>query len=431
MFYDLLTAVDWRTSGTSAPPFYSRNNISSNVVGLIDFPNAFFTDGAILNEQIANDQFPRNPSQPKVQEYMFQVERQLGANRSLTVSYQGSSGRDLTTVLDYNQTRTACGVMPAGSTLPGYPTFCAASAIRDPTFDWVKVRNTNGSSFFNSASVSFQQRFSNGLLYSASYTWAKSVDDGSDAQGGSDFGNGGSAPYRTIYSPAGPQDARGLSAFDIAQALKLYTVYNLPWGRGGQRAFSNRVLNTVLGGWAVSALGTAQSGPPFSVAGDISGAIEDRGGWPNLDSGPPNAAGTPITYNTRNPLAYYSTNSFVLPPLGQFGDVGRDSLIGPGLMDFDFSVQKEARIAPIGAEGLRLQLRLDMFNGFNRANFGLPSGTLFVQNGSCPGIVVNGVSTPNPACVNNVKYSANANAGTITTTTDPGRELQAAIRLIF
>jgi outer membrane receptor protein involved in Fe transport len=431
MFYDLITGAQWRVPATSAPPFFSRDNIRSSQVGLIDFPNAFYTDGPILTSAIAFDTFQNNAKQPKIQEYTLTIEKQIGATRAFTIMYAGASGRDLTTVTDWNDTRSPCGVMPDGGPLAGYPTFCADSTVQSPTFDWIKVRNTNGKSFYNSLSTTFQQRFHNGLLYRGSWTWAKSIDTTSLTQGGSDFSNEPQGPYRDPYAPGGvAKDSQGLSAFNVPNSVTMNALYQLPWGRDGKRGFSNGVVNALGSGWSISGLGQLQGGPPFSVAGDASGAQRNRTGWPSLDNAagqsqlPPNYSGTPVKYHHQATTGYYSVDSFVLPPIGQYGDVNRHSLNGPGVNHFDFAAQKETAIA----EGLRIQLRLDLFNAFNRPNFGLPNPNLFVQSGTCPPLKT---GAPNLACVGNVTFNPNAQAGSITTTTTTSRQFQGAVKLIF
>ena len=101
----------------------------------------------------------------------------------------------------------------------------------------------------------------------------------------------------------------------------------------------------------------------------------------------------------------------------------RDQIIGPGLVDFDFSLEKEGQIAPWGHEGLRLQFRFDLFNAFNRANYSEPNGTLYTSGGAC---------TPSSTnCIDGQNFPQNTLAGTITSTVTSSRQLQFALKLLF
>jgi hypothetical protein len=98
-----------------------------------------------------------------------------------------------------------------------------------------------------------------------------------------------------------------------------------------------------------------------------------------------------------------------LPPVGELGNVGRNTLTGPGFWDVDFSAMKNTKIK----ESVNLQFRAEMFNVFNHANWGLPNAQVFVQT---PGT---GGGTYNPI------------AGRITTLASPMRQIQFALKLIF
>jgi hypothetical protein len=131
--------------------------------------------------------------------------------------------------------------------------------------------------------------------------------------------------------------------------------------------------------------------------------------------------------NPQNPNDYFDLSAYALPAPGTLGNLGRDQIIGPGLVDFDISLEKEGRIASIGAEGLRLQFRFDAFNVLNRANFSEPNGTLYTQGGAC-----NPATAPASAnCIDGESFPRNTAAGTIISTVTPSRTLQFALKMIF
>jgi hypothetical protein len=119
---------------------------------------------------------------------------------------------------------------------------------------------------------------------------------------------------------------------------------------------------------------------------------------------------------------YNPTFSFALQYPGSIGDLGRKSLVGPGFMDFDMSLDKETRLT----EHLGMQIRFEVFNTFNRPDFGLPDQTLYLGPTAAPGGAVCtgdinclGVGVPNP------------DAGVIHSTVFASRQMQLGAKLRF
>jgi hypothetical protein len=302
-----------------------------------------------------------------------------------------------------------------------------SAPIRNTAFDWMKVTTTDANSFYNGLSASFQQRYSNGLTYEASYTFGRSTDDASDIVGAVDYTNGSIGPYRYAFLP--PNNGRGLSSFDVRHALVMNAVYQFPWGRSGS-AGGNRFAATLVNGWSINGIGKIQSGSPFNVMGSLDSAQRDKvASWPALSALPPDLVGSssPQEVHPQNPQDYFNVGAYTLPPPGTLGTLGRDQIIGPGLVDFDFSVQKDNRIASVGREGLTLEFRFDLFNAFNRPNFSEPNGTLYTVGGACSAAT----ASPSANCIDGQSFPQNTAAGTITSTVTPSRQLQFALKFIF
>jgi hypothetical protein len=442
IFYDQLLSYDWITASDQDAPIFLRGGISASALPpgtTIDFPNAWTTQQSLLGGALFTNGLQFNPKQPTIQEYTLNIERQMGPNRVLTVSYVGTQGRHLLRNNDWNVMRIPT-LGPNGPEVTGSVPESEASSlywgpnapIRNPAFDWMKVLTTDADSFYNGFTASFQQKYSNGLSYQASYTLGKSIDDASAILGAVDYSNTAIGPYRDAFLPG--SDARGLSNFDVRNSLVMNVVYSLPWGRPGQSGFQSKLVNVLAAGWNVSGLGKIQSGSPFNPSGSLASAQRDKpSGWPTLDiSGdplPPNLVGasSPQAVHPQDPQNYYNVDAYTLPPPGTLGDLGRDQITGPGLVDFDFSLEKEGQIAPIGNEGLRLQFRFDVFNAFNRPNFAEPVSTLYSQAGPCNPTT----ALPSANCIDGTSFPRNANAGTITSTVTTSRQLQLAVKLIF
>jgi hypothetical protein len=142
-------------------------------------------------------------------------------------------------------------------------------------------------------------------------------------------------------------------------------VYQLPLIRN-----KNRWVRAVLSDWQTGGNFTAQPGAPFTV--NIS---SDQA---NVGAGPaqrPNVSGNP-NQGPKTPDQWFTTSVFSLPLLYTFGNAPRNAVIGPGLEEFDFSLQKSIPLREAG----RLQFRAEAYNLLNRANFNIPNRTAFTPN---------------------------------------------------
>src|SRR5262249_48063659 len=160
---------------------------------------------------------------------------------------------------------------------------------------------------------------------------------------------------------------------DIRHNLVINYTYDLPLARGAPG-----VWGMLAGGWQLDGIAAVRSGNPFTlylrvnqsrsqVAGTGGGSV-DR---PNLT---PGYSHNPV--RPRDPIQYFDRAAFEFPQAGFLGNLGRNTLIGPGVVNFDVSLVKNTRWERLGREG-RVQFRAEVFNLFNRANFGLPENTIF------------------------------------------------------
>jgi outer membrane receptor protein involved in Fe transport len=213
--------------------------------------------------------------------------------------------------------------------------------------------NNNAEASYNALQVRATGREWKGLSYVASFTWSKSLDNSSSSSGDNNS---------VANDPFDLDNDWGPSSYDRRLGFVFSYGWRLPFGEG--RRFLNRggAANAILGGWTVGGIVAAQSGDHFSVS--IANCPSNTGGGcrtdiirdPNLPRG------------DRTPERWFDTGAFVPPPVGQFGNQGRNVVIGPGLFVWDLSVHKN-----ISLGGDRFaQLRLEIFNVTNHANFGRP-----------------------------------------------------------
>ncbi len=256
---------------------------------------------------------------------------------------------------------------------------------------------SEGDSSYNALQVDVNHRFSGGLSLRGVYTWSKTIDDG-DSVNATTSGNEpalGSNPFNLRAD-------RGLANFDVRNAGSINGLYELPFGHG--RRFlgnGNGFGNTMISGWSINSIVTLQSGFPFT---------------PQLSYNPSN------TGDTRNPVRPFVNPAFIgfgdssarqtsgsiprrfsrLPTTSGFdGNLGRDTLLGPGLATWDLAFLKDTRIR----EKLNLQFRAELFNILNHANFNTPNAVTFTPSGVSP------------------------TAGIITSTSTSSRQIQLALKL--
>jgi hypothetical protein len=284
---------------------------------------------------------------PNVQQWNFTVERQMTSSLVVRVGYVGTRGTHLNLNLDENVAVPGAGSVPARRP---YPTIAAISA-------W----EPRGPSSYNGLQASAEKRFSSGVSFLAAYTYSRSLDEGAG-------GNSSTGESRiNIQNPQNLSADYGLSNFNYGQRFTLSSVYQVPFGKG-RKYLGNAggLTNAIAGGWQISSIVTAQSGAPFSVSLSTPTANTGTFTRPNRICN----GNLPSSKQTIN--AFFDTSCFVAPALYTFGNAGRNILIGPGLGTWDLGADKDFALT----ERFGLQFRSEFFNVLNRANFGLPNGSI-------------------------------------------------------
>ncbi len=289
-----------------------------------------------------NPNFPN----PYMQQYSLSLQQQLPQSFALELSYQGNTGRKLSQFYQFNPAIYG----------PGASTSNTEQRRRyNPTQVGSMQRVQNGgNSSFNAFAAVLRKRFSRGFLVDMNYTWMRSLDDSSIPNGGS------------YQNPDNLHADYGLSDFHREHVFSASWVWNLPvWNSGGF------VGKHVLGGWELSGLVRLSTGNPFSVVSgrdnSLSAVGQDR----------PNVLGDPYlsTGRSRDQVLqqYFNTAAFAANATGTFGNLGRNTIIGPGFANVDAGLFKEF---PVWKEGYRLQFRSEFFNAFNRVNLNNPTNSL-------------------------------------------------------
>jgi hypothetical protein len=322
-------------------------------------------------------------------QYNLSLQRAMPGNWDVTLGYAGSHGLHLIRIADAN--------LAPSILVNGVQTYLPKLGRRNSTFGGVTQRATDSQSFYNALQAGVSKRLSHGLRTQVSYTFARSIDEASGINS-QDFDN--STQYSIDFYNR--KADRGLSSFGVKHVLVANWSYELPFGQA-----RTGIAGALVKGWQLNNIVTAQSGTPFEVRlghnqsgnlNTIDFSIHER---PNVVPGRSN---NPVT---GDPQHWFDPSAFELQPSGTIGNLGRNTLIGPKLVNCDFSLFKQFTLT----EGKTLHFRAEMFNIFNHPNFGVPNSanrTALQPNG-------------------NVNLSAGAILSTVTTS----RQIQFGLKLSF
>jgi hypothetical protein len=353
MFDVLPLTYQFNLMQVSAAPFQSVGSSSALPAG--SFPGGALSlvqQGTGLRTSYTEFDPPRN----YVMQWNASVQRQVARNSTVMAGYVGSRG-----VHNAMRTTDANGVIPtltsfglvwpcAGSFTNGICSKPGGGARFNSTYGQIDGQVWNGSSAYHALLFSARQRMSHGLDFQVSFTWSRSLDTGSSVGSGGPFQNSVSGQF--LFAPI-----RGLSDFNVSRTLVASGTWEIPLAK--MRPW---------GGWQLGTILNVSDGLPFSalISGDALGQANQ-----SLYDVPDrvNQSGCQNPVNAGNSSQYIKLACFAFPfPSTRFGDAGRNTLVGPGLLSTDVSLFKNIKIT----EAVRLQFRAEAFNIPNHANFAAP-----------------------------------------------------------
>ncbi len=310
------------------------------------------------------------------------VQREIRRDLVADVNYVGTAGRKLIRAENWNRfTGDRTG---AESPTDEWAGDTSLNRINQ-TYGQMRFWENSVTSSYNALQAQVSKRFSKGWALTGNYTWAKSIDLRSTWHSGLTTSNGPQEGYSTDASKIYLD--RGRSIFDARHRFVLNGIWELP-----VFANSRALLQNLFGGWQINGILALQSGQPFtpydgrafSVGGDYNadGIGSDRPNTPSIGntvssvrSDWVNPGAGPFKIPTTEPEGIPSTAETVAffgqPEPGTNGTLGRNTYEGPGFANLDFSLFKNFKVRAINEES-RLQLRFEIFNAFNRVNFGQP-----------------------------------------------------------
>ena len=359
-----------------------------------------------LDPTVATSQFVNNPNnrnyQPRayrndysiperIWQYTASVQQEMGPNMAATVAYVGSQGRNLflrsianpiVDVVTNSNPASAAFVIRQFSSVQKDANGIV-TGVQNP-FAEIDTKTSGGRDNYNALQVGFTRRSTRGLTTNLQYTLARSFGNTSGSNEALTVGN-------AAQTLAGYDYDLGYNAFDVRHTFNFSAVYQLPYGRGrGHEA--KGFLGAIGGNWDIGGIVNARSGLPIDVritrsdivyldgAGNVFlNPAADRRAVINT----PNGGGT---RNVRRPdlvpgvdpfvhdggLVFLNPAAFTTPKPGTYGNLERGSLHGPNFLQADLMTSKHIPLA--GSSDI--ELRIEVFNLFNRANFLNPAATL-------------------------------------------------------
>jgi len=369
MFHDHILPYAFATGASGMPPYFVT---LSDLTGPV-FPfDTNLTSGPAPPAQFAS--WPTSIKEPTKIQYNLTLQQQVMKNTVLEVAYIGSESHYLQRNGEWNPaTPISPGVFPAK--------FNAKNRI-NPDYASLTVYRWDANADYNAVQITLKHKTASGLQYQAFYTYSKSIDTKSTLAGGESR-----QEPNTVLDFLNPARDRALSAFDARNNFVLTATYPFPF------KFQQKFVGAILGGWTANGISTFRSGEPFTgrVGSNIS-ANGDR--WapdrPNLNPGfSPNptsgvsagcgkiAKGTPLG----TPTLWYDPCAFSRPTPGTYGNLGRNTITGPGYDEIDASIAKVFK----PSERINVQLRGEFFNLLNHANFYEPGFNIFTGSGAYSG----------------------------------------------
>jgi hypothetical protein len=336
----------------------------------------------------------QNPKRNYVMQWNVSVAEELSSSMAFTLGYVGSRGIHQPYRVD-NIDMVLPTLTSAGYVFP--PT--ATSQPLNPNFGRINANLWLADSYYDALQIDFAKRASHGFDFHAAYTWGKSIDTLSATEADDAFPNG---LFNQLFFD--PHNSRGLSDFNVAQTLVASFNWEIPGPESKWKA-----VRWAASGWQLGGLYKASTGQPFTaiLGGDPVGQkVDETSEPPNRIAG---SACRTLT-NTGNPNHYIKTQCLAFPnPSNLWGNLGRNTLIGPGQSKLDASIFKNNRMQRI-SETFNAQFRAEFFNILNHTNFSSPTSNnvVFDQNGA-----------PVPS------------AGLITSTQTTSRQIQFALKLIW
>jgi hypothetical protein len=322
------------------PPYANTASLNINTDPQITLQNGFPTQLVSSQSGLITNTFAvaQNYKVGYAQSWDFSIQQELPHSMLIEVTYRGTKG----TGLDIRESPNRAAV---GSSALGRQTLLIPDAT---TFTYDAPY---GNSIYHAGQVRLSRRFHGGVSGTVLYTYSKSIDDSST------FGGAGN----TVAQNANDLSAeRGLSSFDMRQALTGSLIVTSPFGEKAQYLRAGGWKGRLLEDWTLYTSVTAQTGHPFTA--QVLGNQSDVAGTGTIGAGRAEATGLPVETG----VGFFNPLAFAYAPAGEYGDAGRNTIPGPSLVSMNASFTRSFNV---GGDRRRLELRLSANNVLNHPNY--------------------------------------------------------------
>jgi len=296
----------------------------------------------VLPATLGTTSYPQQVRRGYIESYNFTIQRDFGHGVNFQAGYVGTMSIRQFAAVNINAS------IPNGGNA-GEPLF-----IKWGNISTINMATPFNSSRYNSLQSQAVKRFRGASSIRMAYTWSRAVD----------FNDNSDSGLSWSWTPMLYRN-KALAGYDRTHNLKLYGIYELPFGRG-QRWFTQGFVNKMLGGWQINGIMSKVSGTPFTVASSAT-ALNSPGNAQTANQVLPDVE----IFGGLTP--YFDTKAFSAPTgAGVFGNTGRDILRGPGYFNLDGSVFRQFRIT----ERFRAQFRAEGFGVTNTPHFSNPAATV-------------------------------------------------------
>jgi len=383
MFDVLAFPANLRHTVDGTVPFYQSVNGSVPVGSFGPFsltPQPAYTTLSASGTAQRAAYIDQHPKRNYVMQWNLNIQHSLASNATGMLAYVGSRA-----VHNLMQTDDSSIVLPMTKTPEGYLWPQTPQPTLNPNFGRVPATLWNSDSIYHALQVQVQKRIDHGLSGQVSYTWGRTIDTASGSTDGDQFRNGLSSLF--FFDP---RLRRGPSDFNQTHNV----VFSYTWEIPSPKDVPS-VLGWAAGGWEFGGIFEANTGVPFTMT-----IAPDPLGMNSTD-----AFSFPDIVHGCNPvhggLNYVNLNCFTLPQAtpgiaamcvpfsaaavpgtcaNLLGNGGRNSIVGPGLVNLDMSLFKNNYVKRI-SEQFNVQFRMEIFNILNHTNFNPPTANSQVFNG--------------------------------------------------
>lgn len=321
-------------------PFATTSTLVSSPSQILTLEDGFPSVGA----GVTRNTFAVDPQflTPYAQSWNVMLEHDLSPTYILSAAYIGTRGTHLNLLLAPNI------VIPSSS---------GESVVKNALpFEY---ETSGASSLYNGLRISLRHFSRHDFSFFLNYTYSKSMDNAASVSGT------GGLP---VQNPFDLQAEWALSNFNPTHSVRAFTRYQLPFGDHKKFLSNGGTLAKIFGNWSLSDITSYSSGTPYTamLGGNLSNNVAGSAAFGGLRA---DATGLPVALpgTAQNTLEYFNTLAFALPPPGEYGDAGRDTIPGPPSLNFNVALDRMITISR--EKGLSADFRLATSNTFNIVNY--------------------------------------------------------------